>query len=339
MPNSSFPWDPSIEELLCSCSDLQHAQSTRGCPHQLQSNSPFEDMSLQSTLPSTPLTTPSCASPTNSTAGLPSQPPVQRTTPFACMWGHCEAKFASLTELVGHVNLEHLRPPIHQKQEINSMDPTSVTTQMACQWSDCTAYPPHAIPTSSTGDQASEILNFLTSHLLNDHLGIIGHNQTPVDTTVPSPRVSAENLRKVEYPAIPSADSIKCQWRSCGRSFDNNELLTQHLNHEHIGSGKAYYECYWDGCNRSGKYGFSSRQKICRHLQVNNACLPCASIKPSFPLRHIPDTALSNAMFVLNIFQKQLRCNNTYADTPKKVCMFLVFPLISHNTIDRTIRL
>ncbi|KAG6891218.1 hypothetical protein C0995_008470 [Termitomyces sp. Mi166 len=176
------------------------------------------------------------------------------------MWGHCEAKFASLAELVGHVNLDHLRLPVNQKQDVNSVNLASDIANMTCQWSDCTAYPPHAIPTSSTGDQASEVLNFLTSHLLNDHLGIIDLDQAPVATTTPSSEKSGG------LDTSPSPDVFKCRWRSCERSFAGNESLTQHLNSDHIGSGKAYYECFWDDCNRSGKAA-TLQQHMRRHTQ------------------------------------------------------------------------
>ncbi|KAH0582877.1 hypothetical protein H2248_010780 [Termitomyces sp. 'cryptogamus'] len=266
--STSFPY-PSLEEIFCSCSNFQHA-GPPDFPDQLQCASPLETLSLQSTLPSTPLDTP-CRSPlTNSPVGLPTLPPPKNPESFTCMWAHCEAKFSSLAELVGHVNLDHLRSPVHQ-QEVNNVNvnPAPDITNMTCQWSDCTAYPPQAIPTSSTGDQASEVLNFLTAHLLNDHLGIIDHNPPPVATIASTSGASLEKSGKVDIPVTPNANTFNCLWRSCGRSFDSNGSLTQHLNLDHIGSGKAYYECLWDGCKRSGTHGFSSKQKICRHLQVS----------------------------------------------------------------------
>lgn len=60
----------------------------------------------------------------------------------------------------------------------------------------------------------------------------------------------------------------KCCWGECGLSFASVDDLMSHLTTDHVGSGKNHYECFWSNCERSGKKGFSSKQKVCRHLQV-----------------------------------------------------------------------
>jgi hypothetical protein len=62
----------------------------------------------------------------------------------------------------------------------------------------------------------------------------------------------------------------KCQWRGCELSFMTVDDLMNHLTAEHVGSGKNHYECFWKDCGRSGKNGFTSKQKVCRHLQVRS---------------------------------------------------------------------
>ena len=62
--------------------------------------------------------------------------------------------------------------------------------------------------------------------------------------------------------------SRKCCWRGCERSFSSVDDLMNHLTAEHVGSGKNHYECFWRDCERNGEKGFSSKQKVCRHLQV-----------------------------------------------------------------------
>ena len=52
-----------------------------------------------------------------------------------------------------------------------------------------------------------------------------------------------------------------------------------HLSLDHVGSGKAVYECQWEGCERAcdadgeGGRGFAQRQKVMRHLQTHTGAL------------------------------------------------------------------
>ncbi|KAL0570999.1 zinc-finger protein, partial [Marasmius crinis-equi] len=89
-------------------------------------------------------------------------------------------------------------------------------------------------------------------------------------TTVPSSHVEEECTGK-----------HICLWESCGQTFATCSELTEHLTNAHVGSGKQRYECFWEGCTRNYKNagkegekgekegGFTSKQKICRHLQVS----------------------------------------------------------------------
>ncbi|KAF9266867.1 hypothetical protein L218DRAFT_978389 [Marasmius fiardii PR-910] len=75
-----------------------------------------------------------------------------------------------------------------------------------------------------------------------------------------------------------------CLWDSCGQTFDSCSALTEHLTKVHVGSGKQRYECFWEGCNRNSRCeghkdrakegGFTSKQKICRHLQSHTGHRP-----------------------------------------------------------------
>jgi hypothetical protein len=73
---------------------------------------------------------------------------------------------------------------------------------------------------------------------------------------------------KVPSPVMGGPE--KCQWRGCELSFTTVNDLMNHLTAEHVGSGKNHYECFWKDCERSGKNGFTSKQKVCRHLQVRS---------------------------------------------------------------------
>jgi hypothetical protein len=73
-----------------------------------------------------------------------------------------------------------------------------------------------------------------------------------------------------KIPSFEMNGPEKCQWGGCELSFATIDDLMNHLTVEHVGSGKNHYECFWKGCERSGKNGFTSKQKVCRHLQVRS---------------------------------------------------------------------
>jgi hypothetical protein len=270
-----------------------------------------------------------------------------------CMWADCGATFLSMNELVGHVNLQHLRlPPMTdtaslptsatqtqlplQQQNFNFDNSTvsgentsanpNAAPSLSCLWADCRVYPtPSSIPGPSIGDQTNNIIGFLASHLMQDHLGLTapptgqpfslsipttGQNQTRTQAqTQPQaqtrrghsdkPSASSNPPRRVRTPSptltqpspptpspptpapehdCTSPSAHECRWRGCGKMFSSCDALTAHITSVHVGAGKAHYECFWEGCRRNseaeggkaekGEGGFSSKQKICRHLQV-----------------------------------------------------------------------
>ena len=262
------------------------------------------------------------------------------------MWADCGASFTTMSDLVGHVNLQHLRlPPVDSTpqpaqaqqnyapsfshgQQISDqngnapMDPSS----LACLWADCRVYPtPASIPGPSIGDQTNNIIGILASHLMQDHLGLTASNptsgrppsptsssttlssapsttrtrtqgsrsptssqpQSKPRTRTPSPSLSLSLPQSLPTPSPPtpapehdctSPSAHVCRWRGCGETFSSCDDLTAHITSAHVGGGKAHYECFWEGCKRNsegtedgegvGLGGFSSKQKICRHLQV-----------------------------------------------------------------------
>jgi hypothetical protein len=84
---------------------------------------------------------------------------------------------------------------------------------------------------------------------------------------------------ETEASALEMGGSRKCCWRECERSFASVDDLMNHLTAEHVGSGKNHYECFWGDCERNGEKGFSSKQKVCRHLQVR-VCPRCYVYRP-----------------------------------------------------------
>lgn len=103
---------------------------------------------------------------------------------FKCRWDNCHASFASLNELVGHVNVSHLCGPAQamstQKPEDMPASPfKSAIEPLSCHWDHCHSFSNSStLPGPSTGLQPAAAMDQLTSHLFLDHLGIsIPHYQ------------------------------------------------------------------------------------------------------------------------------------------------------------------
>ena len=222
-------------------------------------------------------------------------------TPHICMWDGCGVSFDSLSGLVGHVNLQHLRitstPPFSSKPLTDSITlpasfhhqslPLKTDTNISCHWDNCDRY--HSLnnipgPSSLASDYEVE-MNILASHLLQDHLGLQTDLAFPSKPAPGDMVIEDIPLNSLSTPpdssSVPSVDSPEpraheccgvhpCRWQSCSQTFSSCDELTAHIALVHVGAGKAQYECFWEGCKRNGEEGFSSKQKICRHLQVSD---------------------------------------------------------------------
>ncbi|RXW22145.1 hypothetical protein EST38_g3724 [Candolleomyces aberdarensis] len=267
--------------------------------------------------------------------------------PEKCMWHNCKASFSCLSELVGHVNLVHLRPlpgaqPNQSHAPGQSVGPqngaakdanaaASSKSPVSCLWDSCSHYlSPENIAGTSNSSEFTNLLSALESHLLHDHLGLQtapsqispaaaaavtppGHhfyangNGTPYSHTSSSastndmisdvyssqsseapmtPQITPAQVHALPpalAPApppsahngvVPSNEIHLCNWLDCEACFSSSAELTEHLTAEHVGGGKARYDCFWKGCDRHGERGFSSKQKICRHLQSHTGHRP-----------------------------------------------------------------
>lgn len=253
-----------------------------------------------------------CSSGTSSVSTTPSpllsasqHTPTASVRTHACMWANCGLVFASLSELVGHVNLQHLRPPVPVPAP-NIPSPSFSPTQdaqlfpsnsaLSCHWGDCSMDPNlTSISGSSSGPGVDQVISLLATHLMQDHLGLntplLGHpgvsSPLPDQPTVPSVPSSSPAISRTPTPQEPSSPATPstpgnhpCKWQSCGQIFISSDELTAHIASVHIGSGRAHYNCFWEGCSRNGDSGFSSKQKISRHLQVHSPPLFSLSIHP-----------------------------------------------------------
>ncbi|KAH8116283.1 hypothetical protein DFH11DRAFT_1199730 [Phellopilus nigrolimitatus] len=270
----------------------------------------------------------------------PSQGPSVSRSPleFACRWSNCNASFFSLNELVGHVNLMHLRPPASPPRPTKRLCMDNINgivdlMPLSCHWDDCQIYPnSSAFPGPSCGLQPEAALGMLSSHLLHDHLGLsvpptppsfdldsneegAHQHQKDHDNSISECVITQfQSLQPQPYMSIPTSTSGSdvqseptpvpsymtpessppclpaanepvhdcatathiCRWEGCGASFDTCASLTEHLTSAHVGGGKSRYDCHWADCSRFGTQGFTSKQKILRHLQAHTGHRPFA---------------------------------------------------------------
>jgi hypothetical protein len=194
-----------------------------------------------------------------------------------CQWANCNSQFTSLYDLVGHVNYHHLRLPV------STSGPSEVQqNSLSCLWGNCDVYPStEATPGPSGENQIDDALGVLASHLMHDHLGLLSpiSGSPSAFSLAEAPATSdlSPNLATLLAPPSDPAHDVcigthTCHWKLCSASFSSCDDLTAHISSVHIGGGRSRYDCFWKGCERNGEKGFSSKQKICRHLQVRNFC-------------------------------------------------------------------
>lgn len=213
------------------------------------------------------------------------------------MWANCGSAFNTLSDLVGHVNLQHLCTVDTQDHSATlPLHPPDIFSQppLSCHWGDCAMFPsPSSIPTSSSASSDDDVLNILTTHLMQDHLGL-DYPFPPSATLQPPPPDIHDSSDAVHQPISPNPPSHDCsgphvcKWKACTQSFPSCGDLTTHIASDHIRGGKAHYECFWEGCNRHGTNGFSSKQKISRHLQVRLSLYSTAPRSSHIPVTHWP---------------------------------------------------
>jgi hypothetical protein len=291
-PNQAFSWEGSLNDVWCNdCT----AKPT-GLERQLESN--LHQDAIPQNGSQTSLQQRAYPSHRDTHFHLNSYSPfVPDGRPsFSCMWGSCDASFTSLTDLIGHVNLNHLvssASSTFPNNLLSAHDPQLEQSKlpMTCKWGDCTT---QAIPAFTDAD--------LAYHLLREHLGVTsspsGLDQpSPIsqstshslsfDTTIGQdtpPQFNNAQGQKTHLRAtspgpmspVREGDSHscsgvhECKWKECGLFFPTCPELTAHITAIHIGSGQTQYECFWEHCSRNGTNGFQSKQKICRHVQVRS---------------------------------------------------------------------
>lgn len=276
-----------------------HPFQTFTPPIQIPTHSPHHSASPSTSSTITTSASSFHSSPSPLFSNQPSAINQQRPPDKTCLWSDCHAVFPSTGDLLAHLSTTHIPSTEIPQEALQANLPTS------CLWDDCSVFPNlSSIPGASANPGPAAVTNFLTTHLLQDHLGLQRpphlSPQTPVIASLGSvsPALSHSTgsptldpgseeeitTQLLSTPVLPQVISVSplndprtlavsersthaCLWVGCNDVFPTCDALTAHIAAAHVGSGKAQYECQWRGCSRTGAQPFASKQKILRHLQ------------------------------------------------------------------------
>ncbi|GBE86608.1 hypothetical protein BKA93DRAFT_94071 [Sparassis latifolia] len=294
-PNTpGFTWDTAtLEALLCGSpgADPRMSRSQAGS----SSNPPlFPHIIPNASIHPSPATAPQKSQGLTEpmTQHLHHQPPLylpsaevqvpqtqeNQSSAMKCMWGNCSETFTSLSELVGHVNLTHLRLPSPlpaeslssvpipapksaqalQQAVAANMDPNS----LSCMWADCQVYPtPQSIPGPSTRNAVNSVMEVLASHLLEHHLGLPTRSSKQDETLGTFSLTS--NISPLSTPdahSMTTAPSAPILAPASPMHGPPTPLP------EHDCSAPSSHICGWEGCGQS----FSSCEDLTVHITATH---------------------------------------------------------------------
>jgi len=70
-----------------------------------------------------------------------------------------------------------------------------------------------------------------------------------------------------------------CQWQNCNLFFPSCEALGEHIERDHVQSGKKKYFCEWLHCSRA-HLPFTKRHKVCNHVRTHTGERPYVCPEP-----------------------------------------------------------
>lgn len=290
---------------LCAIADNEHSKGQNACDtaelthdniHQQQQHSAFQQPAL-----------PSASSASSNSTHLGSLP-----TLHSCHWDGCQAAFVNKDDLTRHVTRDHLGcpfwssghaspapPPISKNPasprasshptSAPALSPSAALTQPALpDWAqhlsllplfDSTSSASSSLATSPWAASTATAQNTPTSwDPASFHTPSTTAASTPDFSLIHAVPSTSQSSATGDGSASSVAD-VKyhhCQWEDCTEVFDTSAALMAHVS-DHLGSGKASYECKWRGCERAHEgRPFSQRQKAIRHLLTHTGDKPFA---------------------------------------------------------------
>ncbi|OCH84736.1 hypothetical protein OBBRIDRAFT_815353 [Obba rivulosa] len=284
MNNSFSAWD--FEALFCSCTESSSAifSQASSSSNQSPAESPAPSPQIATSVPFHP------SNAINHPVSPLSQTHVQQTSyplsaalaagaqsgSLRCMWGDCGQIFVSLNELVGHVNLQHLRLPAPTAATSLASPPSTLPgtmrgqhaashqqtfqdpSSLSCLWADCQRYPsPQSIPGTSSSTSLDNALGFLASHLLQDHLGVPARAPAHAATSASFPTGFKQAYQGVNAPAPHHRTPPS---RREGEPITGPPTPMP----EHDCSLPSAHVCRWQGCSQS----FASCDELTVHIAV-----------------------------------------------------------------------
>ncbi|CCE66111.1 hypothetical protein TPHA_0O01440 [Tetrapisispora phaffii CBS 4417] len=178
-----------------------------------------------------------------------------------CKWNNCGETFASLVDLQKHLIYEHVSKEDYQNISLDK-------DEVICNWKDC----------EFEGEDICSLLSHINrKHGINFDMKFInlydtedkkknkGNSNSPNSLNIPTPTSTS-----IEYSSPNGKNDSLCKWDKCGKLFENEEMLNNHVEKTHLLSRQSEYYCKWENCDRR----FTQKQKLVRHLRVHTHYKP-----------------------------------------------------------------
>ncbi|PWA01355.1 hypothetical protein BB558_002551 [Smittium angustum] len=236
-----------------------------------------------------------------------------------CLWQKCTEKFDSIEDLLLHLYQLHLKElennkpnsPLHNqstssKDSLNTINSKSILNMIlkivssagdvsvmnTTEKSKNNTYP-HETNTNNSNKGMLAERNVVCSSNFTESKERDSETGSDEEIQCKWTKCSESNTNTIDLIQHVLKKHIKkqlymCLWENCCAQCISLELLSEHIDDQHIGSGQREYYCGWRGCERKLK-PFLQRQRIIRHVQIHTGYKPyiCESCNKRFLEVHI----------------------------------------------------